>query len=406
MLANGQKPKEKPKVFISYAHEDLKEVQRLYEMLKKADCSPWIDKKNLLPGQKWKYIIKKAIKSSDFFLACFSKKSVSKIGFFQTELKEAYEILMQYPYENIYLIPVRLEECEMPEEMQDHNWVNLFEAEGFTQLLKAIQEEWKSRRIALKRNKNTDTSNHELLQNERLQNIDLKKEEFVKSEVLKYFMDNGLHYELKYVIESAFDSITNLNKTKKFISGHSVLDVLMQLRYDPSDSVYVVSRNDRASGFWTQPRKRVYINFLKTNAEKTTGYINQVRIIVFDESAMWDKLPDDDIIYDLEKLHNTNTFFSLPSSKLVNYQHINELIFGFTLSKKNKYAIIPIPGPDPVGNQKTNLDDIGNLLKLYDGYDVTHGPMRAIITADRKYVNMLISEMDTLLKDDMIYRIK
>jgi hypothetical protein len=89
MLANGQKPKEKPKVFISYAHEDLKEVQRLYEMLKKADCSPWIDKKNLLPGQKWKYIIKKAIKSSDFFLACFSKKSVSKIGFFQTELKEA-----------------------------------------------------------------------------------------------------------------------------------------------------------------------------------------------------------------------------------------------------------------------------------------------------------------------------
>jgi hypothetical protein len=46
MLANGQKPKEKPKVFISYAHEDLKEVQRLYEMLKKADCSPWIDKKN------------------------------------------------------------------------------------------------------------------------------------------------------------------------------------------------------------------------------------------------------------------------------------------------------------------------------------------------------------------------
>jgi hypothetical protein len=90
----------------------------------------------------------------------------------------------------------------------------------------------------------------------------------------------------------------------------------------------------------------------------------------------------------------------------VNYQHINELIFGFTISKKNKYAIIPIPASVPVGNRKTNLNDIGILLKLYDGYDVTHGPMRAIITADRKYINKLISEMEALLKDDLIYRIK
>lgn len=133
----------KPRIFISYACEDLEKALSLYEDLKKANCDPWIDQKNLLPGEPWKIIIRETIKTCDFFLACLSSKSVSKIGFFQTELKDSYEIMKQYPSENIFLIPIRFEDCDVPIEVKEYHWVDILEKDGFTKLLEAIQKEWK-----------------------------------------------------------------------------------------------------------------------------------------------------------------------------------------------------------------------------------------------------------------------
>jgi len=228
----------------------------------------------------------------------------------------------------------------------------------------------------------------------------------VKTSILEYFMQHGLDFELKNVISYAFDSMRELNDTMKFVSWHSVLDVLMQLRYNPKDTVYVLSRNDRASGFWTQPRKNKYINHLKSYAGKYGGYINQTRVLVYDDSEPQRLMPEDDIFFDLQKLHNTNTFFSFPSSCLLKYEKLNGLIFGFTLSTKHKYAIIPIPAPEAFGTSTPKLDNIGETLKLYEGYNVAHGPMRAIITADKKYVEQLIKEMRALLKDSRIIKLK
>ncbi len=228
----------------------------------------------------------------------------------------------------------------------------------------------------------------------------------VKSSILKYFMDHGLDFELDDVISKTFDSMRALNDTKSFVSWHNVLEVLIQLNYDPSDSVYVISRNDRASGFWTQPRKNTYINYLKINADKYDGQINQTRVMVYNESLSKGLMPKDDIFFDLKKLHKSNTFFSIPASSLIKYEKLSELIFGFTLSKKHKYAIIPIPAPEAMGTNTPKLDNIGKTLKMYENYDVTHGPMKAIITANNKYVEKLIEEMEKLLKDQQIYKIK
>lgn len=137
----------KPKIFISYAREDEDKVIEIYNRLKRAHCDPWLDKKDILPGQRWKDAIRKAIKSADFFLACISSTSTSKIGFVQKELRDALEILEQHPSENIYLIPVRLEPCEVPEKLTDHNWVNHYEENGIINLLRSIQMEWTRRGI-------------------------------------------------------------------------------------------------------------------------------------------------------------------------------------------------------------------------------------------------------------------
>jgi hypothetical protein len=46
---------------------------------------------------------------------------------------------------DIYLIPARLEDCEVPERLGDFQWVDLFEEDGWTQVVKAIQEGMKRR---------------------------------------------------------------------------------------------------------------------------------------------------------------------------------------------------------------------------------------------------------------------
>ena len=88
---------DKPRVFISYAHEDKVAAEKLYLDLRKYDINAWIDSEYLLPGQKWKTEIKQAIRESRFFIALLSENSIRKRGFVQSELAEALEILREFP---------------------------------------------------------------------------------------------------------------------------------------------------------------------------------------------------------------------------------------------------------------------------------------------------------------------
>jgi tetratricopeptide (TPR) repeat protein len=104
-------------VFISYARQDSDAAQRLYnDLSSKTDLNPWLDKENLLPGQNWNLEIRKAIKNSGYFIALFSSESVKKRGYVQKEFKKAIDTLDEFPEGEIFAIPVRLDECEIPSE--------------------------------------------------------------------------------------------------------------------------------------------------------------------------------------------------------------------------------------------------------------------------------------------------
>ncbi len=132
-------------IFLSYAREDEEKVENLYQRLSDAGFKPWMDKKDILPGERWKFSIQTAIRRSDFFLACLSAKSVGKRGFLQREIKDALDIWQEKLDDDIYLIPVRLEDCEVPESLREFQWVNVFEEDGWTQLVRAIQTGMKRR---------------------------------------------------------------------------------------------------------------------------------------------------------------------------------------------------------------------------------------------------------------------
>lgn len=126
-------------IFLCYARQDEKKVENLYQKLSDVGFKPWMDKKDILPGERWQSSIEKAIRSSDFFLACLSANSVNKRGFLQKEIKDALDIWREKLVSDIYLIPARLEDCEVPESLRGFQWVNLFEEDGWTRSMKAIQ---------------------------------------------------------------------------------------------------------------------------------------------------------------------------------------------------------------------------------------------------------------------------
>lgn len=125
MQKNTQRPAP-VKVFICYAREDQEIARRLYADLKNAGVGPWMDCEDLSPGQKWRMAINQVLKDSSFVIALLSSRSLSKQGFVQKELKKALDLLDHVPDSEIFLIPVRLEDCEpQDEKLQELHWVDL-----------------------------------------------------------------------------------------------------------------------------------------------------------------------------------------------------------------------------------------------------------------------------------------
>jgi hypothetical protein len=130
----------KPKIFISYVNEDIDRAEKLYKELCRLGFDPWMDKYNIHPGEDWKYAVKAAIRDCDFFVACLSKNSVDKRGVFQEEIKEALDLWRQKKEDDIFIIPVRFEDCKVPISLESIQWVNLFEKFGLEKLKNSIQE--------------------------------------------------------------------------------------------------------------------------------------------------------------------------------------------------------------------------------------------------------------------------
>jgi hypothetical protein len=130
------------KVFIAYAEEDLEAAERLYIGLESEGFRPWLDRRKLRPGRNWPGAIERAIEISDYVIACFSANSVRKRGHFQSELRFALQCAAKMPVDDIYLIPVRLDDCTVPESIRRQlQYVDMFPnwEEGQRRVLDALR---------------------------------------------------------------------------------------------------------------------------------------------------------------------------------------------------------------------------------------------------------------------------
>ncbi|MCB9113009.1 MAG: toll/interleukin-1 receptor domain-containing protein [Anaerolineales bacterium] len=126
------------KIFVSYASGDREQAQKLYAYLASQGAAPWIDTEDLLPGQDWKVAISQALDETDIVLLCLSKKSVSREGYVQKEMRLALDRALEIPSGEIFLIPCRFEEVDLPYSLREFQWVDIFTESGMRKLLKSL----------------------------------------------------------------------------------------------------------------------------------------------------------------------------------------------------------------------------------------------------------------------------
>ena len=136
-----------PTIFMSYAKEDANAVEQIYERLETKGLKPWMDLKKIEGGQEWARVINSALRHSDFVVVFLSSRTVNKRGFIQREIRSALDLFKELPPGSVFVIPARLENCQVPDELQKYHYVNLFEEDGFERLVRAIATEWSSRTV-------------------------------------------------------------------------------------------------------------------------------------------------------------------------------------------------------------------------------------------------------------------
>ncbi len=137
-------------VFLSYCRDNAKAVAKLREDLIAAGEQVWWDQE-ILPGQDWRLAIRQAMKASYAVVLCLSKEAQARAtsGIYPEAL-DAIDAYRQHAPGAVFLIPVRLNECEIPpfeisatRLLDGLQYVDLFppsrRAEGLDRLLTALR---------------------------------------------------------------------------------------------------------------------------------------------------------------------------------------------------------------------------------------------------------------------------
>lgn len=141
----SQLPVSRPlRVFLCHSRIDKPNVRNLYQRLRADGFQPWLDEEELIGGQDWDVEIAQAVRDSDIVVVCLSRNATSRTGYVHREIKYALDIADQQPEGTVFIIPVRLEECEVPERLRRWQWINLFDELGYERLVRALRHRAKA----------------------------------------------------------------------------------------------------------------------------------------------------------------------------------------------------------------------------------------------------------------------
>jgi hypothetical protein len=127
-------------VFLCHCSEDKASVREIDRALKADGFQPWLDEDDIFPARAWDKEIEQGLRSSHAIVVCLSKTLIRKEGYVQKELRYAIDIAREKPDGAVFLIPIRLEECEILPSLRDLQCIDWFKQDGHDKLLRALRE--------------------------------------------------------------------------------------------------------------------------------------------------------------------------------------------------------------------------------------------------------------------------
>jgi hypothetical protein len=110
-------------VFISHAHQDAAFAQKLADDLRKQGWDIWIAPDNIKPGEKWVEAIERGMDESGVFLPILSPAAAQS----QWVRQEAYSAIALENRGVMRLIPVYIEECDVPTMLSGYQRVTMLD---------------------------------------------------------------------------------------------------------------------------------------------------------------------------------------------------------------------------------------------------------------------------------------
>lgn len=129
------------RIFLCHASEDKNKVAEIHKRLESSGLNPWIDKEDIPPARDWDEEIAKTIQAARFVLIFFSDHLISKSGYVQREIEIALDTSQDMPKDTTFIIPVRWNECRIPDGFDHLKRIDLFEKKGFDELVELIKAE-------------------------------------------------------------------------------------------------------------------------------------------------------------------------------------------------------------------------------------------------------------------------
>ncbi len=126
-------------VFLCHGSEDKPTVRNIYSMLREDGVRPWLDEEEILPGQDWDTEIRRAVRQSHAILVCLSSSSVRKEGYLQKEIRFALDVADEKPDGTIFIIPVKFDDCELPERLHHWQWVDWRNEGAYVRIFRSLR---------------------------------------------------------------------------------------------------------------------------------------------------------------------------------------------------------------------------------------------------------------------------
>lgn len=126
-------------VFLSYPSEHVEDAKEVRDFVRSVGLACWFDKDALTVGEDWDRARKLAQGEADVILVLCAAETTIKDGVYQREINEALRAVDDKRVGTIYLLPIRVENVNLPPEIRRFQYLDKFEPGWRRKLAVALQ---------------------------------------------------------------------------------------------------------------------------------------------------------------------------------------------------------------------------------------------------------------------------